>query len=94
MRGYRDRGMYLDTRPERGKTMKIQVWTKQSRQFMKRASRRLIERGYGSDLASQLLQGQVDGERVRFEGLSLAQFNAVEDTAAWMGLQYDGRQDA
>lgn len=71
--------------------MKISVSIKQPNHFIRKVCTLLKERGQGEECGA-LLNGQFDGEVVRFADLSTAQFCALEDTAVRLGLQYDGTQ--
>jgi len=68
--------------------MKMKVWTKHPNHFIRETNKLLRSKGYSKVQADELLNGDL----VSFDRLSLASFNALEDTAVYMGLEYDGRQ--
>lgn len=72
--------------------MKMKIWTRQPNYFIRETGKVLRRRGHSKAQADALLNGQFDGELVTFDALCEAQFCALEDTAARMGLQYDGSQ--
>ena len=69
--------------------MNIRVTTKSPARFIRRANF-LLRAHRQADLRLDTRQ-KFDGE-VIYSGLSLAQFNALEDAAVQLGLEYDGRQ--
>jgi hypothetical protein len=69
--------------------MKIKIWTNQSADFIQRARRLLQQQRRSQTLPDAL----IEGERVSFTRLSRLQFQALENTAAQMNLQYDGGQE-
>src|SRR5258706_1604217 len=73
-------------------SMQIKVQTKHPNRFIREVGKTLRSKGHSKAEADELLNGQFDGERVSWDGLSTAQFYALEDTAVRMGLEYDGRQ--